>query len=92
MTITFENDNDGIIYPFEKIFTFARDNQYLSWAQRVWWISWIIGLQQGLIMRIDNLAKRRIIRNTELQSNSPIHPELQDIQGKELPDINNTSH
>jgi len=58
MTITFENDNDVIVYPFEKVISYARDNQYIFLAQSVWWISSIIGLLQGLVVYIDNLRER----------------------------------
>jgi len=57
MTITFENDNDAIVYAFEKIISFARNNQYVFVAQGVWWLSTIIGLQQELVVHIDNVQK-----------------------------------
>jgi len=59
MTITFENDNDVICYALEKIISYARDNQYIFLAQSIWWISSVIGLQQGLVNYIDNLRKRK---------------------------------
>jgi len=55
MTITFENNNEVIVYALEKIISYARNNQYIFLAQNVRWISSIIGLQQGLIIHIDNL-------------------------------------
>jgi len=55
MTISFENDNDVIVYTLERIISFARDNQYIFFAQSVWWISSIIGLQPGLITNNDDL-------------------------------------
>jgi hypothetical protein len=55
MPITFENDNDVIVYALEKIISFARNNQYVFLAQSVRWISSIIGLQQKLVVHIDNL-------------------------------------
>jgi hypothetical protein len=55
MTITFENDNDLIVYTAEKIISYARENQYIFLAESILWISSIIGLQQGLIVHIDNL-------------------------------------
>jgi hypothetical protein len=58
MTITFENDNDIIVYPSERILSYASDNQYIFLVQSIWWISSIIGLQQGLILHIDNLRNR----------------------------------
>jgi hypothetical protein len=57
MTITFPSDNDVIVYALEKIISYARANQYIIVAQCIWWIVTIIGLQQGLIIHIDNLKE-----------------------------------
>jgi hypothetical protein len=61
MPITFESENNAIVYAIEKIVSYTRDNQYIFLAQSVWWISSIIGLQQGLIIDIDNLKVRASI-------------------------------
>jgi hypothetical protein len=81
MTITFENDKDVIIYALERIISFARDNQYIFLAQSIWWISSIIGLQEGLVIFIDNLEERKNMGNsevrvasTEQQTLSVVHP------------------
>jgi hypothetical protein len=58
MIITFENDNNVIVYALEKVISYARDNQYIFLAQSVWRISSIIGLQQELITLIDHLRRR----------------------------------
>jgi hypothetical protein len=58
MTITFENDNDIIVYALERIISYARENHYIFLAQSIWWISSIIGLQQGLVIHIDNCRRR----------------------------------
>jgi len=58
MTITFENENDIIVYALEKIISYARKNQYIFVAQSVWWIASVIGLTDGLVMHIDNLRVR----------------------------------
>jgi hypothetical protein len=58
MTLTFENDNDVIVYALEKIISFSRKHHYIFLAQSVWWIASIIGLQQGLITYIDNIQSR----------------------------------
>jgi hypothetical protein len=58
MTVTFESDSDVIVYALEKLIFYARKNQHIFLAQSVWWISSIIGLQQGLITHIDNLQIR----------------------------------
>jgi len=59
MTITFENNNDIICYALKKIISYARDNQYIFLAQSIWWVSSVIGLQQGRVVYIDNLRKHR---------------------------------
>jgi hypothetical protein len=58
MPIVVESDKDVIVYAFGMIIAYARDNQDILLAQTVWWISSIIGLQQGLVMHIDNIKKR----------------------------------
>jgi hypothetical protein len=58
MTITFANDNDMIVYALKKISSYTRDTQYTVLAESVWWIASNIGLQQGLVIHIDNLKKR----------------------------------
>jgi hypothetical protein len=50
----------------EKIISYARDNQYIFLAQSVWCISSIIGLQEGLVIFIDNLEVRKNIGNPEI--------------------------
>jgi len=58
MTITFDNDNDVIVYALEKIIAHARRTQQIFVAHCVWWLASIIGLEQGLISYIDNLCSR----------------------------------
>jgi hypothetical protein len=58
MTITFENDNDVIIYGLEKIISYARRTEQVFVAQCVWWLASIIGLEQGLVNYIDNIQSR----------------------------------
>jgi len=84
MTITFENNNDVIVYALEKIVPYPRDNQYIFLAQSVWWISSIIQLQQELVVHIDNLrirsevpAQRDIVRALEVE----VCVAPRDIQG-----------
>jgi hypothetical protein len=72
MTITFQSDKDVIVYALEKIISFARNNQYIFLAQSIWWISSIIGLQEGLVIHIDNLKAREDIGTQ--QTSSAIHP------------------
>jgi len=63
MSFTFENDNEVIVYALETNISYAADTQYIFLAQRIWWISSMIGLQQGLIVHIDILRIRSEIRS-----------------------------
>jgi hypothetical protein len=58
MTITIENDNVVIVYALEKVISYARKTQQVVVAQCVWWLASIIGLQQGLVIHIDNQRAR----------------------------------
>jgi hypothetical protein len=58
LTITFENDNDVIVYALEKVIAYARKSQQIFVAQCLWWIASIIGLEQGLVTYIDNIQSR----------------------------------
>jgi hypothetical protein len=76
MTITFERDKDVIAYALEKIIVYARDNQYIFLAQSVWWISSILGLQEGLVIHIDNLRAHKNIKFTQPRDDiDHIHPD-----------------
>jgi len=79
MTITFETDNDVIVYALEKVISYARDQRYIFLAQSVWSISSILGLQEGLVIHIDNLKARANIRKSRspegLRQLSGIHPD-----------------
>jgi hypothetical protein len=77
MTITFENDNDVIVYALEKIIAYARNNQYIFLAQSIWWISSVIGLQEGLIIHIDNLKVRSDLeRESFIRRASPVESNI----------------
>jgi hypothetical protein len=58
MTVTFENDNDVILFALEKVISYTRRTQQIFVAQCVWWLASIIGHEQGLINHIDNLENR----------------------------------
>jgi hypothetical protein len=74
MTTTFENDSEVIIYALEKIVSFAREKQYLFVANCVWWIASVIGLEQGLIIHIDNLKEHEQSASL-VGSIGTIHPD-----------------
>ena len=61
MTITFENDNDVIVYGLEKVISYARRTQQIFVAQCVWWLASIIGLEPNLIAHIDKLRTREVL-------------------------------
>jgi hypothetical protein len=58
MTITVENDNDVVVHSLEKVISYTRRSQQIFVAQCVWWLASMIGLQQGLIIHIDNIQSR----------------------------------
>jgi hypothetical protein len=74
MTITFEYESDVIIYALEKVIAYARINQQIFVTQCVWWLASIIDLEPGLIIRIDNLRKRKY--SAPLKEDSGlVHPD-----------------
>jgi len=98
MTITFENDNDVIVYALEKIIAFARLNQYLFLANCVWWIAGVTGLERGLTVYINNLESRRQISVPEISATPRdiarnVNAELEQSSDEFLPRSNpsNTS-
>jgi hypothetical protein len=87
MTITFENDSDVIVYPLKKIISFARKNQYLFVANCAWFLAAITGLDEGLVIHIDNLVNRNKINNRREVSVSP-----RDIAREVSPDIPSSNY
>jgi len=67
MTLTFENNNDVVVYALEKIITYDRKNRYIFAAQSIWWIASVTGLTEQLVTHIDNLRSQGI---TELVGTS----------------------
>ena len=58
---------------------YPRNTQYIFLAQRVWWISSIIGLQKELVIHIENLNRWRNIRNPIAPVGSPEHSGFPDV-------------
>jgi hypothetical protein len=87
MTITFENDNDVIVYALEKVISYAKRTQQIFVAHCVWWLASIIGLETELVNRIDNLQQQedfleqaRVSQQRqeipeEDQSSQQVHPD-----------------
>jgi len=84
MAITFENDNDVIIYALEKIISYARRTQQIFAAQCIWWLASLIGLEKGLVIYIDNLNGRTIDTAEPLPEQDYI-PERRNATGKKNP-------
>jgi hypothetical protein len=74
MTITFENDNDVIVYALEKVISHARNTQQIFVAQCIWWLASIIGLEKELISYIDNLPQRENVGSLQDYSGN-VHPD-----------------
>jgi len=55
MHVTFENDNDIIVYTLECVIAHARRTQRIFVAQCAWWLASIIGLEQEVVSHIDRL-------------------------------------
>jgi hypothetical protein len=68
MTVTFENDNDVIVYALEKVIAYARRTQQVFVAHCVWWLASVIGLESGLVNHIDNLRIQEEARSRDLLS------------------------
>jgi hypothetical protein len=89
MTITFENDNDVIVYALEKIISHARRTQQIFVAQCVWWLASIIGLEQGLANYIDNIQSRidtTVIPEKVPSADRVVSPVPRDIQEEQRQD------
>jgi len=97
MTITFENDNDVIVYALEKIVSYAREYRYFCVANCTWWIASIVGLHEHLRRHIDKLelgqstiargissTPRDIARDVSIESDKKI-PEVS--EDSYIPDL-----
>jgi len=85
MTLTFENDNDVIVYALEKIISYARKHQYIFVGQSIWWIASVIGLTEGLATHIDNLRTRETLKSIGLLlKDQP--DKVNDVIPQDIPD------
>jgi hypothetical protein len=80
MTITFENENDVMIYGLEKVVSHTRRTQQIVVAQCVWWLASIIGLDRGLVNYIDNIQSRIEVSviSEEIPDNTAVTSEKQE--------------
>jgi len=84
MTMTFENDDNVIVYALEKIIAYARRTQQIFVAQCVCWLASIIGLEQGLVNHIDIIQSRLHAENRPEKIprvGRTVSPTPRDIQG-----------
>jgi hypothetical protein len=91
MTITFADDKLVIVYALETIISYTRDNRYIFLAQTIRWIASILGLQEGLIIHIDNLKARSIPSKKE-ESNTAIDIWSTHIHPERISRIDNTGN
>jgi hypothetical protein len=70
LTLTFESENDVIVYALEKVISYARRTQQIFVAQCVWWLASIMGSEQGLVTHIDNLHGRTIMNKQPCEENN----------------------
>jgi hypothetical protein len=78
MTITFDNDNDVIVYAFKKVIAYARRTQQIFVAQCVWWLASAVGLESGLVIHIDNLHGRTVVEEPLRKEVSPVPRDIQE--------------
>jgi hypothetical protein len=92
MTITFENDNNVIVYAFEKTISHPRKTQQIFLAQCVWWLASIVGLESGLVNYINILRKREEVLSQD-QLSEEVHrvpdqdQHCQQIRPDQLPQV-----
>jgi len=83
MTISFKNKNDVVVYSLERIISYARQHQYLSMAQSVWWLASTIGVEQGLITHINNHRNWEIVAVREVSN--PLQERQTTSESADLP-------
>jgi hypothetical protein len=78
MIITFDNDNDVIVYTVEQIISYAIRTQQNFVAQVIWWLASVIGLESGLLNHIDNVDGKIIVNEPLQPGGNPSAPEEQE--------------
>jgi len=81
VTVTFENDDQVLVYALEKIISFARHTHYIFLAESIWLISSIIGLHQELVIQIDKLKIWSEVPSRSVERSS--------VVGKVIPQTSN---
>jgi hypothetical protein len=81
MTLNFENENDVVVSALEKVIAHPRRSQHIFVAQCVWWLASIIGLEQGLVIHIDNVHSR--LSKVPQEGNKPSQDKAETSDSKE---------
>ena len=92
ITSTFENKNVFSLYALGTIISYARDNQCIFLVHSVWWISSILGLQQGLGIHMDNCTIWSNLGETAVTPYLPLEQESLDTQKEKVPEVESNSH
>jgi cell division protein FtsL len=89
MTITFETDNDVVIYAFEKVIAYTRRTEQVVIAICIWWLASVINFEQGLVANIDNIQTRQTVTvvpekiSDKKRSISPAPRDIQEDQRRD---------
>jgi hypothetical protein len=62
MTITFEHDNDVIVYALEMIISYPKRTQQIFMAQCIWWLASVLRLESDFVDHIDKLHGRVVVK------------------------------
>jgi hypothetical protein len=86
MTVTFENDNNVIVYALEKVISYARRTQQIFVAQCVWRLAGMIGLEAALVNHVDTLHGRTTVRkeHTTKEVSDPVLQITLEFQDSEV--------
>lgn len=91
MTITFEKDQDVLVYPLEKVISYAERTRQIFVAQCVWWLASIWPLEDGWVICIDDHRQWASIEHSvkvvALQNTRWISATPRDILEKSRSDI-----
>src|SRR3979490_1298516 len=82
MPITFENEDDIIVFALERIISFARRTHQIFVAQCIWWLATVIGLEPKLITHIDNLHGRTVV-DRDLGQESITNDKISEVLNKD---------
>jgi hypothetical protein len=76
MRIVFASGNNAIVYTLETITSFCRNIHHPFATQCVSWLSYLIGLQQGFVIYINNLHSQEISNKREFRGVSSTSSDI----------------